>query len=122
MHVEDYKSFDNCDVVKQVINHGIDMEVVEDVKRGAEELFNLSMEDKKKLWQREGDMEGFGQMISKPKDEPSYWVDGFYILTLPSYLRKPHLFPNLPLPFRSSLIYFSPFFLNIRLQFSTVIS
>ncbi|XP_014519780.1 probable 2-oxoglutarate/Fe(II)-dependent dioxygenase [Vigna radiata var. radiata] len=87
----------------QVINHGIDMEVVEDVKRGAEELFNLSMEDKKKLWQREGDMEGFGQMISKPKDEPSYWVDGFYILTLPSYLRKPHLFPNLPLPFRENL-------------------
>ncbi|WVZ10686.1 hypothetical protein V8G54_015216 [Vigna mungo] len=87
----------------QVINHGIDMEVVEDVKRGAEELFNLSMEDKKKLWQREGDMEGFGQMISKPKDEPSDWVDGFYILTLPSYLRKPHLFPNLPLPFRENL-------------------
>jgi len=88
------------------------MEVVEDVKRGAEELFNLSMEDKKKFWQREGDMEGFGEIISKPKDEPSDWVDGFYILTLPSHHRKPHLFPNLPLPFRSSLLYFSPFLIT----------
>ncbi|KAK7348954.1 hypothetical protein VNO80_23749 [Phaseolus coccineus] len=87
----------------QVINHGINIEVVEDVKRGAEELFNLSMEDKKKLWKKEGDMEGFGQMISKRKDEPSDWVDGFYILTLPSHSRNPHLFPNLPLPFRENL-------------------
>jgi len=83
---------------------------VEDVKRGAEELFNLSMEDKKKLWKKEGDMEGFGQMITKSKDQPSDWVDGFYILTLPSQFRKPHLFPNLPLPFRCSLIYLCSFF------------
>lgn len=95
--------FANCDFVKQVINHGINIEVVEDVKRGAEELFNLSMEEKKKLWKKEGDMEGFGQMIAKPKED---WVDGFYILTLPSYSRNPHLFPNLPLPFRCSLISF----------------
>ncbi|CAJ1932773.1 unnamed protein product [Sphenostylis stenocarpa] len=87
----------------QVINHGISMEVVEDVKRGAEELFNLSMEEKKKLWQKPGDMEGFGQIVEKPKDEASDWVDGFYILTLPSHSRNPHLFPNLPQPFRENL-------------------
>ncbi|XP_047147551.1 thebaine 6-O-demethylase-like [Vigna umbellata] len=72
----------------QVINHGIDMEVVEDVKRGAEELFNLSMEDKKKLWQREGDMEGFGQMISKPKDEPSDVGGCFSLENLEVYCKE----------------------------------
>ncbi|TKY69183.1 SRG1 protein [Spatholobus suberectus] len=87
----------------QLINHGISIELVEDVKTGSHELFNLSLEDKKKLWQKPGDMEGFGQMIDKPKEDPPEWVDGFYILTLPSYLRKPHLFPNLPLPFRENL-------------------
>ncbi|XP_020239834.1 codeine O-demethylase isoform X2 [Cajanus cajan] len=87
----------------QLINHGISMELVEDVKRGAQELFNLSMEEKKKLWQKPGDMEGFGQMTEKPKGEASDWIDGFYILTLPSHFRKPHLFPNLPLPFRENL-------------------
>ncbi|KAK7407721.1 hypothetical protein VNO78_09758 [Psophocarpus tetragonolobus] len=87
----------------QLINHGVDMKLVEDVKKGAQELFNLSMEEKKNLWQKPGDMEGFGQMIDKPKEEPSDWVDGFYILTLPSQARKPHLFPNLPQPFRENL-------------------
>ncbi|RDX64849.1 Protein SRG1, partial [Mucuna pruriens] len=79
------------------------MKLVEDVKTDAQELFNLSMEEKKKLWQKPGDMEGFGQMIDVPKEEPSDWVDGFYISTLPSHSRKPNLFPNLPLPFRENL-------------------
>ncbi|XP_058728283.1 oxoglutarate-dependent flavonoid 7-O-demethylase 1-like [Vicia villosa] len=87
----------------QLINHGVSMILVEDMKIGAEKLFNLSMEEKSKLWQKPGDMEGFGKMIEVPKDEPSDWVDEFYIFTLPSQLRKPHLFPNLPNPFRENL-------------------
>ncbi|XP_027362714.1 protein SRG1-like [Abrus precatorius] len=86
----------------QLINHGVSIELVEDVKRGAKELFNLSMEEKKKLWQKPGDMEGFGQMLGY-KEGPSDWVDLFYIFTLPSHLRKPHLFSNIPLPFRENL-------------------
>ncbi|TKY69184.1 Thebaine 6-O-demethylase [Spatholobus suberectus] len=86
----------------QLINHGVDIELVEDVKTGAQELFNLSIEEKKKLWQKPGDMEGFGQMLGF-KEGSSDWVDLFYIFTLPSHLRKPHLFPNIPLPFRENL-------------------
>ncbi|KAH1034002.1 hypothetical protein AAZX31_20G010300 [Glycine max] len=37
------------------------------------------------------------------KEGPSDWVDLFYIFTLPSHLRNPHLFPNIPLPFRENL-------------------
>lgn len=73
---------------------------MEDMKIGAEKLFNLSMEAKSELWQKPGDMEGFGKMFNVSKEESSDWVDLFYIFTLPSHLRKPHLFPNLPLPFR----------------------
>ncbi|WJX10432.1 hypothetical protein P8452_01158 [Trifolium repens] len=87
----------------QLINHGHSMTLMEDMKIGAKELFNLSMEEKSKLWQKPGDMEGFGKMIDVYEDEPLDWVDLFYIFTLPSHLRKPHLFPNLPLPFRESL-------------------
>ncbi|CAI8605383.1 unnamed protein product [Vicia faba] len=87
----------------QLINHGLSMALVEDMKIGAKELFNLSMDEKSKLWQKPGDMEGFGKLIEVSKDEPLEWVDEFYIFTLPSQLRKPHLFPNLPLPFRESL-------------------
>ncbi|XP_073223263.1 protein SRG1-like [Cicer arietinum] len=87
----------------QLINHGVSMTLVEDMKKGAEELFNLSMEEKSKLWQKAGDMEGFGTMADVSQDEPSNWVHLFYIFTLPSHLRNSHLFPNLPLPFRENL-------------------
>ncbi|CAK8571214.1 unnamed protein product [Lathyrus sativus] len=87
----------------QLINHGLSMALVEDVKIGAKELFNLSMEEKSKLLQKPGDMEGFGEMVDFSKNEPSDWVESFYIFTLPSHLRKPHLFPSLPLPFRENL-------------------
>ncbi|KOM46231.1 hypothetical protein LR48_Vigan06g153700 [Vigna angularis] len=86
----------------QLVNHGVGMKLVEDVKRGAEELFKLSMEEKKKLWQKPGDMEGFGGTLGS-KEGSSDWVDLFYILTLPTHLRKQHLFPNIPLPFRENL-------------------
>ncbi|XP_020239833.1 codeine O-demethylase [Cajanus cajan] len=86
----------------QLINHGVDVELMEDVKRGVQELFNLPMEEKNKLWQKPGDMEGLGQMLGS-EGGSSDWVDLFYIFTLPSHLRKPHLFPNIPLPFRKNL-------------------
>ncbi|XP_014520537.1 protein SRG1-like [Vigna radiata var. radiata] len=83
----------------QLVNHGVGMKLVEDVKRGAEELFKLPMEEKKKLWQKPGDMEGFGGTLGS-KEASSDWVHVFYILTLPTHLRNQHLFPNIPLPFR----------------------
>ncbi|KAK7273953.1 hypothetical protein RIF29_15021 [Crotalaria pallida] len=87
----------------QVINHGVGNTLVEDVKKGAQELFNLPIEEKSKLWQKPGDMEGFGQMFDASLKDGLNWVDVFYLFTLPSHLRKPHLFPNLPLPFRDNL-------------------
>lgn len=80
------------------------MKLVEDVKRGAEELFKLPMEEKKKLWQKPGDMEGFGGTLAS-KEGSSDWVHVFYILTLPTHLRNQHLFPNIPLPFRFFLFF-----------------
>lgn len=86
----------------QLVNHGVGIKLVEDIKKGAQELLNLSIEEKKKLWQKPGETEGFGQMFGY-KEGPSDWVDLFYIFTLPSHLRNPHLFPNMPLPFRENL-------------------
>ena len=85
----------------QLINHGVSTSLVEKVKVGIKELFNLAMEEKKKLWQLPGDLEGFGQAFVVSEEQKLDWGDMFYMLTLPTRLRKPHLFPKLPLPFRS---------------------
>ena len=84
------------------------------VKKGIQGLFNLSMEEKKKLRQRPGDLEGFGQAFVVSEEQRLDWGDMFYMTAFPTHLRKPHLFPNLPLPFRF-LIPFSKLWTKILL-------
>ncbi|KAF8029371.1 hypothetical protein BT93_E1923 [Corymbia citriodora subsp. variegata] len=87
----------------QLTNHDVSPNLIEKVKKGTEELFNMPMEEKKKFWQREGESDGFGQAFVLSEDQKLDWADIFYMLTLPASVRKPHLFPKLPLPFRDDL-------------------
>lgn len=87
----------------QVINHGVSDVLVENVKSGIQALFNISMAEKRKFWQRPGDVEGFGQSFVVSEEQKLNWGDLFGMFIFPTYLRKPHLFPNLPLPFRDDL-------------------
>ncbi|XP_044495139.1 protein SRG1-like [Mangifera indica] len=87
----------------QLTNHGVSSSLVEKIKKEAQEFFNLPMEEKKKYWQKEGDMEGFGQAFVVSKEQKLNWGDMFLVTALPIHLRKPHLFSKLPLPFRETL-------------------
>ncbi|XP_057950027.1 oxoglutarate-dependent flavonoid 7-O-demethylase 1-like [Malania oleifera] len=87
----------------QVINHGVEWSLVEKVKAEIEEFFKLPMEEKKKYWQQAEEIEGFGQAFVVSEEQKLDWADIFYMITLPHHYRKPHLFPNLPLPFRDAL-------------------
>lgn len=71
------------------------------MKKETQEFFKLSMDEKKKFWQTSEDLEGFGQAFVVSNEQKLDWADIFYLVTLPENIRKPHLFPNLPLPFRS---------------------
>ena len=62
------------------------------------------MEEKKKFWQYPGEVEGFGQAFVVSEEQKLDWADLFFMVTQPVHLRKPHLFPQLPLPFRLSLL------------------
>ncbi|KAL0011519.1 hypothetical protein SO802_006627 [Lithocarpus litseifolius] len=87
----------------QLINHGVNTSLLENVKSGIQEFFNLPMEEKKQFSQQTGDVEGFGQAFVVSEEQKLDWADMFYMITLPVHLRKPHLFPKLPLPFRDTL-------------------
>ncbi|MCE0480769.1 Thebaine 6-O-demethylase [Datura stramonium] len=65
------------------------------------------MEEKKKLEQEEGDLEGYGQAFVVSEEQKLDWADMFYMITLPTHLRKPHLFPKLPLSLRDALEQYS---------------
>ncbi|KAH7837424.1 hypothetical protein Vadar_013729 [Vaccinium darrowii] len=87
----------------QLIHHGVSSSLLEKVKLEIQEFFKLPMEEKKKLWQEPGDLEGFGQAFVVSEEQKLDWADIFYMVTLPIHLRKPHLFPNLPLSLRDTI-------------------
>lgn len=87
----------------QLINHGVDLSLMENVKIGVEEFFSLQMEEKKKFWQKAGEMEGFGQLFVLSEEQKLEWADMFYMVTSPLHAKNPHLFPSIPQPFRDNL-------------------
>ncbi|XP_017641322.1 protein SRG1-like [Gossypium arboreum] len=87
----------------QLVNHGVSLRLLEKVKAELEEFFKLPMEEKKKLWQCPGDVEGFGQAFVVSEGQKLDWCDLFNMLTHPLHLRNPRLFPNLPLPLRDTM-------------------
>ncbi|KAG7654568.1 Oxoglutarate/iron-dependent dioxygenase [Arabidopsis suecica] len=91
----------------QLVNHGIDPSFLDKIKSEIQDFFNLPMEEKKKLWQTPAVMEGFGQAFVVSEDQKLDWADLFFLIMQPVQLRKPHLFPKLPLPFRDTLDMYS---------------
>lgn len=86
-----------------MVNHGVSCALLEKVKLHTEEFFDLPMEEKMKFWQKAGELEGFGQHFVASEEQKLEWADLFYVVTLPTHLRKPHLFSNFPPSFRFSL-------------------
>ncbi|KAF2618853.1 hypothetical protein F2Q68_00042246 [Brassica cretica] len=84
----------------QLVNHGVDPSFLDKTKCEIQDFFNLPMEEKKRFWQQPNEMEGFGKAFVVSEDQKLDWADMFFFIVQPVELRKPHLFPKLPLPFR----------------------
>ncbi|OAY25049.1 protein SRG1 [Manihot esculenta] len=100
----------------QLINHGANKSLVEKMKRELQELFNLPMEEKKKLWQEPGNMEGFGQHFVVSEEQKLDWADLFFLNMLPVHMRKPHLFSALPPSFREAVEDYSAELRNLAMR------
>ncbi|KAI3934551.1 hypothetical protein MKW92_050684 [Papaver armeniacum] len=87
----------------QVVNHGISSQVIDQLKSEIRNLFELPLEEKKKIWQEAGDMEGFGKRFVVSDEQKLDWSDNFYITTQPAKMRKPQLFAGIPLLLREAL-------------------
>ncbi|KAM3284787.1 protein SRG1 [Capsicum chacoense] len=87
----------------QLINHGVSDSVIDKVKKDTQDFFNLPLEDKKKLKQMDGDMDGYGQAFVVSEDQKLDWADMFFLTINPPYLRKQHIFSHLSQPFRGTV-------------------
>ncbi|KAH7837305.1 hypothetical protein Vadar_012299 [Vaccinium darrowii] len=79
-------------------------------------LWSGLVEEKNKLWQQPGDLEGFGQAFVVSEEQKLDWADLFYMVTLPTHLRKPHLFSKLPLHFRDTIEAYSLELKNLAMK------
>ncbi|KAL2349080.1 hypothetical protein Fmac_003080 [Flemingia macrophylla] len=85
----------------QLINHGVDPSLVENLNRSVQEFLNLPMEEKKHFWLTPEDFEGFGHAVFD--EQKLDWIDPFFINTLPLHIRNPRFFNNFPHPLRTNL-------------------
>ncbi|KAL5716453.1 hypothetical protein ACHQM5_018141 [Ranunculus cassubicifolius] len=100
----------------QLVDHGVNTELVENLKLQIQEFFNMPPEEKKRFWQQENQMEGFGQAFVMSEEQKLDWADMFFLITLPKIARKPHLFPELPLPLRDVLEEYSLEMKNLAMR------
>ncbi|WJX52869.1 hypothetical protein P8452_38933 [Trifolium repens] len=91
----------------QLVNHGVSTSLMEYMKRDTKTLFELPNEEKKKLWQREGEIEGFGQAFILSEEQKLEWADTFFLTTLPPHSRKPLIYNQIPQTFREHLEIYS---------------
>lgn len=87
----------------QLMDHGVSSSVIEKMKRELQKFFQLPVEEKNKFGQRAGDTEGLGRAFVASDEQKLDWVDRFAIVTHPTSIRKPHLLPMLPPPFRDAM-------------------
>eukprot|EP00262_Sarcandra_glabra_P005975 TRINITY_DN1794_c0_g1_i4.p1 TRINITY_DN1794_c0_g1~~TRINITY_DN1794_c0_g1_i4.p1 ORF type:complete len:359 (-),score=57.97 TRINITY_DN1794_c0_g1_i4:147-1223(-) len=86
----------------QLVNHGVNSSLIEKMKLEIQNFFNLPLEEKKRFWQQPGDLEGLGQAFVVSEEQKLDWADMFFMVTLPTHLRKPYLFPKLPQSLRET--------------------
>ncbi|XP_059439770.1 protein SRG1-like [Corylus avellana] len=98
--------------VLQLINHGVSTSLLEKIKLDIQEFFKLPMEEKKKYWQKPGELEGFGQAFVVSDEQKLDWGDMFALVTLPTH----SVAPKLPLPFSENLEAYSAELQNLAMK------
>lgn len=100
----------------QLTDHGVSSTLTNNVKLEIKKLFDLSMEEKKKFWQEPGDLQGFGQLFVVSDEQKLDWADLFYMMVLPTQMRKQDLFSKLPSSFRDTMVSYSTKVKNIVMK------
>ncbi|KAL9274562.1 LATERAL BRANCHING OXIDOREDUCTASE 1-like protein [Drosera capensis] len=87
----------------QVINHGIEISMLDSIERAAMDFFNLPLEEKKKYPMEPGTIQGYGQAFVFSEDQKLDWCNMLALGIEPQYMRNPKLWPTNPPKFRETV-------------------
>ncbi|KAJ7955068.1 2-oxoglutarate (2OG) and Fe(II)-dependent oxygenase superfamily protein [Quillaja saponaria] len=91
----------------QVINHGVDLNLLESIDKTAMEFFMLPLEEKQKYPMAPGTIQGYGQAFVFSEDQKLDWCNMFALGIEPQYIRNPKLWPKRPANFSETVELYS---------------
>lgn len=84
----------------QVVNHGIDLSLLESIEKVAQGFFMLPLAEKQKYPMAPGTVQGYGQAFVLSEDQKLDWCNMFALGVEPKFIRNPSLWPTNPEKFR----------------------
>ncbi|GMY27695.1 protein SRG1 [Fagus crenata] len=91
----------------QVINHEIELSLLESIEKVAKEFFMLPLEEKQKYPMAPGTVQGYGQAFVFSEDQKLDWCNMFALGVEPHYIRNPKLWPTKPAKFSETVELYS---------------
>ncbi|KAJ1407624.1 Oxoglutarate/iron-dependent dioxygenase [Sesbania bispinosa] len=91
----------------QVINHDIDLNLLESIENMSREFFMLPLEEKQKYPMAPGTVQGYGQAFVFSEDQKLDWCNMFALGIEPHYVRNPNLWPKKPAGFSETVELYS---------------
>ncbi|KAH7659418.1 (S)-norcoclaurine synthase protein [Dioscorea alata] len=105
----------------QVVNHGVDDEVIEKMKVDLEEFFKLPLKEKEVFAPLSGGLQGYGQKLVL-NEEKLEWQDMMFLITQPVLARNFRFWPTSPPTFRSTLDKYSAELKSVSMSLLTAIA
>ncbi|KAL5973666.1 hypothetical protein ACLOJK_030320 [Asimina triloba] len=87
----------------QLLNHGVDEEVIEKMKSEMIDFFKLPLEEKMAYSQIPNSLEGYGHSFVVSEDQKLDWGDMFYLVAQPIHIRTMKLWPTHSPTFRDTM-------------------
>ncbi|KAH7573591.1 hypothetical protein JRO89_XS03G0177600 [Xanthoceras sorbifolium] len=87
----------------QVVNHGIDLSLLESIEKVTKDFFMLPLEEKQKYPMEPGTVQGYGQAFVFSENQKLDWCNMFALGVEPHSIRDPKLWPSKPVEFSETL-------------------
>ncbi|OWM74096.1 protein SRG1 isoform X2 [Punica granatum] len=87
----------------QVVDHGIDFDLLERIEKVGMEFFMLPVEEKQRYAMAPGTVQGYGQAFVFSEDQKLDWCNMFALGLEPRYIRNPKLWPRRPAHFSETV-------------------
>ncbi|KEH23007.1 putative thebaine 6-O-demethylase [Medicago truncatula] len=80
----------------QIVNHGMEIDLMQRLKDVVAEFFDLSIEEKDKYAMPPDDIQGYGHTSVVSEKQILDWCDQLILLVYPTRFRKPQFWPETP--------------------------